>query len=130
MNPLIRKGNGIYITPKTYNLSVCLHAVIITCALPLQRSHAHTSPELSTGEEAGYTGVQQEQEPGGGQGGEGERAARVGLPQEPTRLGPAGPGAPGLRHRQRERRYMRESRHFFHRGWRVSPRPIFGNFTV
>lgn len=88
-------------------------AVIIACALPLKRPHAHTSSELSTGEEAGYTGVQQEQEPGRGQGGEGERAPGVGLPQEPTRLGPAGPGAPGLRHRQRERRYMRESRHFF-----------------
>lgn len=91
---------------------------IIACALPLQRPHAHTSSELSTGEEAGYTGVQQEQEPGGGQGGEGERAPGVGLPQEPTRLGPAGPGAPGLRHRQRERRYMylRGSRHIFKRG--------------
>lgn len=105
---------------------------IIACALPLQRPHAHTSSELSTGEEAGYTGVQQEQEPGRGQGGEGERAPGVGLPQEPSGLGPAGPGAPGLRHRQRERRYMylRGSRHIFKRGWGVSPRPIFGNFTV
>lgn len=55
-------------------------AVIIACALPLQRPHAHSSLELSTGEEAGYTGVQQEQKPGGGQGGEGERAPGVGLP--------------------------------------------------
>lgn len=89
---------------------------IIACALPLQRPHAHTSSELSTGEEARYTGVQQEQEPGRGQGGEGERAPGVGLPQEPSGLGPAGPGAPGLRHRQRERRYTRGARQFFPKG--------------
>lgn len=85
----------------------------------LQRSHAHTSPQLSTGEEAGHTGVQQKQEPGGGQGGERERAAGVGLPQEPSGLGPAGPRAPGLRHRQRERRYtyVRGSIHFSRGGW-------------
>lgn len=43
--------------------SVSVSIVSIVCVLPLQRPHAHTPPELSTGEEARHTGVQQEQEP-------------------------------------------------------------------